>query len=52
MTAAESWLGRRQIGLYLVAILTAGVVGLTVPGARHLETAIEPVLGLLLFATF
>ena len=52
MTAAESWLGRRQIGLHLVAILTAGVVGLTVPGAHHLEGAIEPVLGLLLFATF
>jgi ACR3 family arsenite efflux pump ArsB len=52
VTAAESWLGRRQIGLYLVAILTAGVVGLTVPGAHHLEGAIEPVLGLLLFATF
>lgn len=52
MTAAESWLGRRQIGLYLVAIAAAGVIGLTVPGAHHLETAIEPVLGLLLFATF
>ncbi|WP_396599491.1 arsenic resistance protein [Frigoribacterium sp. R86507] len=50
--AAESWLGRRQVPLYLVAILTAGVVGLTVRGAHHLETAIEPSLGLLLFATF
>ncbi|KQM23621.1 arsenic resistance protein [Frigoribacterium sp. Leaf8] len=52
LTAAESWLGRRQIGLYLVAIAAAGAIGLTVPGAHHLEGAIEPVLGLLLFATF
>ncbi|MBD8540201.1 arsenic resistance protein [Frigoribacterium sp. CFBP 8751] len=52
VTAAESWLERRQIGLYLVAIAAAGVIGLTVPGAHHLEGAIEPVLGLLLFATF
>nr|WP_199859692.1 bile acid:sodium symporter [Frigoribacterium sp. CFBP 8759] len=36
----------------MVAIVTAGVVGLAVPGAHHLEGAIEPVLALLLFATF
>ncbi|KIU02721.1 arsenic resistance protein [Frigoribacterium sp. MEB024] len=52
MNAVVSWLERRQIGLYLVAIAAAGVIGLTVPGAHHLEGAIEPVLGLLLFATF
>ncbi|KQN40002.1 arsenic resistance protein [Frigoribacterium sp. Leaf44] len=52
MNAVVSWLERRQIGLYLVAIAAAGVIGLTVPGAHHLERAIEPLLGLLLFATF
>ncbi|KQR66006.1 arsenic resistance protein [Frigoribacterium sp. Leaf172] len=52
MNVVVSWLEHRQIGLYLVAILAAGVVGLIVPGAHHLEGAIEPVLALLLFATF
>jgi ACR3 family arsenite efflux pump ArsB len=52
VNAVVSWLERRQIGLYLVAIAAAGVIGLTVPGAHHLERAIEPLLGLLLFATF
>jgi len=52
VNAVVAWLERRQIGLYLVAILAAGVVGLIVPGAHHLEGAIEPVLALLLFATF
>jgi ACR3 family arsenite transporter len=52
VNAVVSWLEHRQIGLYLAAILAAGVVGLTVPGAHHLEGAIEPVLALLLFATF
>ena len=52
MNAVASWLEHRQIGLYLAAILAAGVVGLTVPGANHLQAAIEPVLALLLFATF
>ena len=52
MNAVVSWLEHRQIGLYLVAIAVAGIVGLTVPGAHHLEATIEPVLALLLFATF
>ena len=52
MNAVVSWLEHRQIGLYLTAIMAAGVVGLTVAGAHHLEGAIEPVLALLLFATF
>jgi len=52
VNAAASWLDHRQIGLYLVAIVAAGVVGVTVPGAHNLETAIEPVLALLLFSTF
>lgn len=52
MNTVVSWLEHRQIDLYLVAILAAGVIGLTAPGAHHLEGAIEPVLALLLFATF
>ncbi|MBD8585282.1 arsenic resistance protein [Frigoribacterium sp. CFBP 13729] len=52
MNAVVSWLEHRQIGLYLVAIAVASIVGLTVPGAHHLEATIEPVLALLLFATF
>jgi ACR3 family arsenite transporter len=52
VSAVESWLERRQIGLYLMAILSASVVGVTVPRAHRLEGAIEPVLALLLFATF
>jgi ACR3 family arsenite transporter len=52
VNAVVPWLEHRQIGLYLVAILTAGMIGLTVPGADRLEAAIEPVLALLLFATF
>lgn len=42
-----------QIGLYLVAILIGGTVGFLAPGsAGSLEQSINPVLGLLLFATF
>lgn len=42
-----------QIGLYLVAILLGGVLGFLAPGsAGALEHSINPVLGLLLFATF
>ncbi|MFB9817283.1 arsenic resistance protein [Paeniglutamicibacter sulfureus] len=42
-----------QIGLYLVAILIGGAVGFLAPGsAGALEHSINPVLGLLLFATF
>ena len=52
MTRVVSWLERRQIPLYLAAIASGGVFGLLVPGAHHLEAAIEPVLALLLFATF
>ncbi|TDU20089.1 bile acid:sodium symporter [Arthrobacter sp. JUb115] len=42
-----------QIGLYLVAILIGGGVGFLAPGsAGALEHSINPVLGLLLYATF
>lgn len=44
---------RRQIGLYLAAIAGGGGAGLLAPdSAGALEPAINPVLGLLLFATF
>lgn len=43
---------RRQIALYLAAIVAGAIVGLTVPAAAHLRVAINPVLGVLLYATF
>lgn len=47
------WWDRRQVALYLASIAVGAVVGLLVPGlARPLELAINPVLGLLLYATF
>lgn len=54
---AVVWWDRRQVPLYLAAILLGAVVGLAAPGispglAPALEHAIEPVLILLLFATF
>ncbi len=52
VTAIVPWLERHQIVLYLAAIAVGGVFGLLLPGAHHLEVAIEPVLALLLFATF
>ncbi|GGG53317.1 arsenic resistance protein [Kocuria dechangensis] len=46
------WLERHQVALYVAAIAAAGLVGWTVPGSAALGSAISPVLGLLLFATF
>lgn len=43
---------RHQIGLYLIAILAGLASGLLVPAAAELEVAINPVLALLLYATF
>lgn len=44
---------RHQIGVYLLALAAGAVVGLTAPGSSpSLERAIEPVLAVLLFATF
>ncbi|MHA7306745.1 arsenic resistance protein [Arthrobacter sp. TMN-49] len=44
---------QHQIGLYLVAIIIGGVIGFLTPGsAEALEHSINPVLGLLLYATF
>ena len=50
--APARWSERHQVALHLTAIAVAAGVGVLVPGARHLEVAIEPVLGLLLYATF
>ncbi|MDJ0311750.1 bile acid:sodium symporter [Arthrobacter sp. H35-D1] len=52
MTHVVLWLERHQILFYLAAIAIGGVFGMMVADAHHLETAIEPVLALLLFATF
>jgi len=49
----DQWMGRRQIALYLAAIVLGGVVGWLAPAvAPGLALSINPVLGLLLFATF
>lgn len=47
-----SWMERNQIALYLGAILLGIGLGFAIPGSRYLEYAIEPVIALLLFATF
>ena len=48
-----AWMGRHQIGLYLAAIILGSAVGFLAPGtAGALELTINPVLGLLLYATF
>lgn len=53
MNRAMEWWDRAQMPLYLVAIAVGAVVGLAAPGlAPALEHSINPVLALLLFATF
>ncbi|MBJ7451241.1 MAG: arsenic resistance protein [Blastococcus sp.] len=52
MTSPVAWLERQQITLYLAAIAAGGAIGVVLPSAEHLEGAINPVLGLLLYATF
>ena len=48
-----TWMDQHQIGLYLLAILVGGAAGFLAPGsAPALELSINPVLGLLLYATF
>ncbi|MFD3801915.1 hypothetical protein ACFWQJ_12665 [Kocuria palustris] len=51
-TPAVEWLERRQIALYVLAIVAGTLAGWWIPGTSALEAAINPVLGLLLFATF
>jgi ACR3 family arsenite efflux pump ArsB len=53
MRRVISWWDRHQVALYLAAIAIGAIVGLTAPDvAPALEAATNPVLALLLFATF
>ncbi|MFC5382142.1 arsenic resistance protein [Aquipuribacter nitratireducens] len=47
-----AWLERHQIALYVLAIAAGVALGLGVPDSAGLEVAINPVLALLLYATF
>lgn len=48
-----SWLVRHQVALYLVALAVGALVGLTAPAvAQPAQTAVNPVVALLLYATF
>ncbi len=52
-TAVVAWLEKHQIPLYLLALLVGAVTGLSAPSSAHtFETAINPVLIVLLYATF
>ena len=50
--AAVAWMERHQAALYAAGIAAGAVVGWAVPGAGRLAVLVEPVLGLLLLATF
>lgn len=50
--AAVAWMERHQAALYAAGIAAGAVVGWVVPGAGRLAVLVEPVLGLLLLATF
>jgi len=53
MTTVVQWWERHQIALYIAALVVGAVIGLTAPGlAGPAETIINPVLALLLYATF
>lgn len=53
MGAGVQWMERHQVGLYLAALAAGAAVGLLFPVLAHpAETAINPVLGLLLYVTF
>lgn len=53
MRAAVEWMERYQVPLYLTALVVGAGTGLLVPAVSHpSEIAINPVLGLLLYATF
>ena len=53
MRATADWMERWQVPLYLAALIVGAVVGLLAPAVAHpAELAINPVLGLLLYATF
>ncbi|MDR6270946.1 arsenic resistance protein [Arthrobacter russicus] len=53
MRAGVEWMERHQVPLYLAALVLGAAVGLLAPAISHpAELAINPVLGLLLYATF
>lgn len=53
MGAGREWMERHQVPLYLAALMLGALVGLLAPSvARPAELAINPVLGLMLYATF
>jgi len=53
LSGVVPWLERHQVALYLLALIAGGVLGLGVPAvAEPAEAAINPVLVLLLYATF
>ena len=53
MRASVEWMERHQVSLYLAGLVLGGVVGLLAPAvAGPAELAIQPVLALLLYATF
>ncbi|WP_156759046.1 arsenic resistance protein [Microbacterium karelineae] len=53
MRAPVDFLDRHQTALCLLALVVGAAVGILTPSAAHpLELAVEPVLGLLLYATF
>lgn len=53
MRAGVEWIERHQVPLYLAALVLGAAVGLLAPAVSHpAELAINPVLGLLLYATF
>lgn len=53
MGQGVKWMERHQVALYLVALTAGAAAGLLFPALAHpAETAINPVLGLLLYVTF
>ncbi|WP_434969322.1 bile acid:sodium symporter [Microbacterium sp. bgisy207] len=53
MRAGVVWMERYQVPLYLTALVLGAAAGLLAPAVSHpAEVAINPVLGLLLYATF
>lgn len=53
MLVGRGWMDRNQVWLYLAGLIVGAMIGLAIPQvAPTAQVAIQPVLGLLLFATF
>src|SRR5690606_14496961 len=52
MERLQRTLEARQVRIYFCAIIVGGLAGMLVPGTSALQAAINPVLALMLFATF